>query len=637
MSIINLDAPGRTVLMMGNEAIARGALEAGIQVAAAYPGTPSSEIIGSLAEVAESMGIYVEWSVNEKLALEVAGSASMAGLRSITAMKQNGLNVASDYLFTLTMTGAKGGIVLVVCDDPSSHSSSNEQDSRAFARIGDIPLFEPSTFQEAKDMTQYALELSEELKTIVMLRGVTRISHARGNVTLGNLPKLKRQPKFDTASPFHYAPVLQKHSLLHDKLAQAKEHFETSSFNGYEGPDRPDLMIITSGSGVAYTREAVTLMGLEDRVGILKMGTTWPLPERLIGRQLTRAQKVMFVEEVDPFLESNVKEISADLILALEIAPRIFYGKRSGHIPMVGELNTDRVVDALQKVFGTPYDPRDATYSKRVWEVNKEFVPERVLGFCPGCPHRASLWAIKNALKIDDRDGFLTGDIGCYALARTASGFSLAKTAGAMGSGTGLACGFGKLRQFGFDQPVVSVCGDSTFFHAAMPALVNAQYNRSNFVMCILDNNTTAMTGFQSHPGVGLNAMGLPGPVVDIESICRSLGVKVEVHDPFDLKGGIEILARLLQEEGVKVFILKRKCALLRLKDENPPYKIHIDPEKCIGEECGCNRICTRVFHCPGIIWDTEVQKSKVDEVICVGCGVCTDICPNGAIIKEEA
>jgi indolepyruvate ferredoxin oxidoreductase alpha subunit len=205
-----------------------------------------------------------------------------------------------------------------------------------------------------------------------------------------------------------------------------------------------------------------------------------------------------------------------------------------------------------------------------------------------------------------------------------------------MGTGTGLACGFGKLGQFGFDQPVVSVCGDSTFFHAAMPALVNGQHNRSNFVMCILDNSTTAMTGFQSHPGVGLNAMGGPGPALDIESICHSLGVKVEVHDPFDMKGTRDILTRLFQEDGVKVLILKRKCALLRLKGENPPYKVHIDEEKCIGEECGCNRICTRVFRCPGIIWDTEAKKSKVDEVICVGCGVCTDICPNSAIVKEE-
>ena len=636
MSVIDLDAPGRTVLMMGNEAIARGALEGGIQVAAAYPGTPSSEIIGSLAEVAERMGIYVEWSVNEKVALEMAVSASMAGLRSITAMKQNGLDVASDYLLTLTITGAKAGVVLVVCDDPSSHSSSNEQDSRGFARIGDIPLFEPSNFQEAKDMTQAALELSEELRTIVMLRGVTRISHARGNVTLGNLPRLQRRARFDTSSPFHYAPVLPKHSLVHDKLAKAKEHFETSSFNGYEGPDHPDLMIISSGSGVAYTREAITLMGLEDRVGILKIGTTWPLPERLIGENLSRAQKIMFVEEVDPFLEANVKEISADLTLTLEIAPRVFYGKRSGHIPQVGELNTDRVVEALKKILGAPYEPRDAAYAKRVREMNKEYVPERVLGFCPGCPHRASFWAIKNALRLDDRDGFLNGDIGCYALARTASGFSLAKTAGAMGTGTGLACGFGKLGQFGFDQPVVSVCGDSTFFHAAMPALVNGQHNRSNFVMCVLDNSTTAMTGFQSHPGVGLNAMGGPGPALDIESICRSLGVKVEVHDPFDMKGTRDILTRLFQEDGVKVFILKRKCALLRLKGENPPYKVHIDEEKCIGEECGCNRICTRVFRCPGIIWDPEAKKSKVDEVICVGCGVCTDICPNSAIVKEE-
>jgi indolepyruvate ferredoxin oxidoreductase alpha subunit len=343
------------------------------------------------------------------------------------------------------------------------------------------------------------------------------------------------------------------------------------------------------------------------------------------------------VEEVDPFLESNVKEISADLILSLEIPPRVFYGKRSGHIPMVGEVSTDRVVDALKKVFGTPYVPRDAAYAKRVREMNKEIVPERSLGFCPGCPHRASLWSIKNALRVDDRDGFLTGDIGCYALARTASGFSLAKTHGAMGSGIGLACGFGQLHQFGFDQPVISICGDSTFFHAAMPALVNAQYNRSNFVMCILDNGTTAMTGLQTHPGVGLNAMGVPGPAVDIESICRSLGTQVEVNDPFDLRGTREILTRFFQEEGVKVLILKRKCALLRLKDESPPYKVHIDPKKCIGEDCGCNRICTRVFRCPGIVWDTEAKKSKIDEIICVGCGVCTDICPNSAIVKEEA
>jgi indolepyruvate ferredoxin oxidoreductase alpha subunit len=638
MSIINLDSPGQTVLLMGNEAIARGALEGGIKVATAYPGTPSSEIIGSLAEVAKEMDIYVEWSANEKVALEVAVATSMAGLRSIVAMKQNGLNVASDSLFNFNCTGVKAGIVLVVCDDPSGYSSSNEQDTRAFARIGGLPLLEPSNFQEAKDMVQYGLELSEDLKTIVIVRGVTRISHARGNVTLGNLPKLQRQPKFDVNSPFLYAPVVQRHTILNEKLAKAKERFETSPFNSYEGPDNPILMVAASGTGIFYTREAISLMGVEDKVGILKMGTTWPLPERFIGKHLAKVQKVMVVEEVESFLETNLKEIWADLASDPQIGgTRIFYGKRSGHIPLTAELTVDRVVEALKKVLEVKYEPRDANYTKRVKDMHKEFVPDRVLGFCPGCPHRASLWAIKNALRLDGREGFLNGDVGCYALARIATGFNLAKTTGGMGNATGLACGFGKLWQFGFDQPTVAVCGDSTFYHAAMPALVNAQYTGSNFVMCILDNSGTAMTGFQPHPGVGLNAVGDPAPIVDIEKICRAMDAKVEIHDPFDVKGTIEILTRLMQdEEGVKVLILKRKCALIRLKGESFPYKVSIDPEKCIGEDCGCNRICTRIFRCPGLVWDIEAKKSKVDEVICVNCGVCAEICPNSAIIKKE-
>jgi indolepyruvate ferredoxin oxidoreductase alpha subunit len=637
MSIVNVDAPGRTVLMMGNEAIARGVLEAGVMVAAAYPGTPSTEIIGSLAEVAKERDIYVEWSINEKVALEVVAAASMSGLRAITAMKQNGLNVASDYLFTLGLTGTKGGIVLVVCDDPGSHSSSNEEDTRFFARIGDFPLLEPTTVQEAKDMTQYAFDLSEELKCIVILRGVTRISHGRGNVKLGHLPKVQPQPKFDISSPFTIASVRQKHSLLHDKLAKAREHFELSPFNSYKGPHKPDLMIVTSGTGMLYAQEAVSLMGLENRVGVLKIGTTWPLPEHLIGKYLTQSQKIMFVEEVDPFLEANVKEIWADLGLALEIGPRVFYGKHSGHIPIVGELTTDRVVEGLNKVFETKYEPRDTSYTKRAKDMSKEFVPDRVLAFCPGCPHRASYWAIKNALRLDGREGFVNGDIGCYYLGHRGTGFFQVKTIGAMGTGAGLSCGFGNLHRFGFDQPAVGVCGDSTFFHATMPALVNAQHNKSNFILCILDNSGTAMTGFQPHPGIGTNAMGDPAPVVDIEKICRAIGAKVEIYDPFDLKGTIETLTRLMQDpEGVKVLILKRKCALIRMKGESFPYRVSIDPEKCVGEDCGCNRICTRMFRCPGLVWDIETKKSKVDEVICVGCGVCAEICPNSAIIKKE-
>lgn len=638
MSIINLNAPGKAVLMMGNEAIARGALEAGIQVAAAYPGTPSSEIIGSLAEVAEDQGIYVEWSVNEKVALEIAAAASMSGLRSITAMKQNGINVASDYLLTVNLTGSKGGIVIVVCDDPGAHSSSNEEDTRLFARIGDIPLLEPSSFQEAKDMTKYAFDLSEELNCIVMLRGVTRISHARGNVTLGELNDVKRRPKFDTSSPFTFSPVLQKHAQLHEKLNKAKEQFETSPFNSYSGPDKPKLVIVTSGTGNFYSREATKLLDLDKQVGILKIGTTWPLPEKYVLENIARTKKILFVEEVDPFLETNVKEICADLGAVSGKMQYTFFGKRSGHIPGIGEVSTDRVIEALKKVLNVSYESRDQNYARRARELCKEVVSERALGFCPGCPHRASYWAIKSALRLDDRDGFLTPDIGCYTLARTASGFYLSKTGGAMGSGTGLACGFGTLKQIGFEQPVIAVCGDSTFFHAAMPALVNAQYTKSNFIMCILDNSATAMTGFQPNPSVGLNAVGKPAPVLDIEVICRAIGAEVTVRDPFDVNGTIDTITHLFQEkEGVKVLILKQRCALVRAKGEKSPYKMHIDAEKCVGQDCGCNQLCTRIFRCPGILWDAESKKAQIDELTCVNCGVCAEICPNTAIIKENA
>jgi indolepyruvate ferredoxin oxidoreductase alpha subunit len=623
--------------MMGNEAIARGALEAGVMVAAAYPGTPSSEIIGSLSKVAKEREIYVEWSVNEKVALEVAAAASMSGLRSLSAMKQNGLNVACDYLFALNLTGTKGGMVLVVCDDPGGHSSSNEEDTRAFARMADIPLLEPSSFQEAKEMVQYAFDLSEKLKSVVMLRGVTRISHARGNVTLGELSKRKTKASFDTFTPFSYAPPQKKHALLHEKMKEVQDIFESSKYNSYQGPKEPEILIISSGTGIFYSKEAVELMDLESRVGILKIGTTWPLPEKLIGDHLLRTKKIMIVEEVDPFLELNVKEIWVDLATMPSVSQVTFYGKRSGHMPTVGEMTTDKVIEGLKKVLGLAYESRNEEYAERSKEIESQLVCERALGFCPGCPHRASYWSIKNAIKLDDQDGFLNPDIGCYALARTASGFFLSKTGGAMGSGTGLACGFGKLRQFGFEQSVISVCGDSTFFHAAMPALVNAQYSESNFLMCILDNSATAMTGFQPHAGIGKTAIGDPSPVLDIESIVRAMGIKVVVKDPFNVQDTTDTITNLLQEkDGVKVLILKQKCVLTRGKGEKAPFRMHIDAEKCVGQSCGCNQLCTRIFRCPGILWNSETGKAEINQLTCTGCGVCADVCPNSAIIKEE-
>lgn len=635
MSSISLNEPGKELLLMGNEAIARGALEAGVRVAAAYPGTPSSEIIGSLAEVANDMGIYVEWSVNEKVALEVAAAAAFSNLRSICAMKQNGLNVASDFLLNLNLMGVEAGLVLVTCDDPSAHSSSSEQDTRMFAKIADLPLLEPATFHEAKEMTKWAFTISESIGNVCMMRGVTRISHARGNVTLDEVLETNTVPYFDKGKQRTTKPTDQKHELLHEKLAQLQEMFEDCPFNSYDGPPYPELLIITCGSGWLYSQDAIELLGLEDSVGILKIGTTWPLPEKTIVEYLSRTDKVLIVEEVDPFLEGNVKEIAADY--SRQLGPKAFFGKRSQHIPHSGEMNTDRVVDALRRILNVDHDALGPQYAGRA-EAAAALVPGRVLGFCPGCPHRASLWSIKNALQLDNREGFVTGDIGCYALARLSPGYTLSKTTGAMGTGTGLASGFGKLTRFGFNQPVVSLCGDSTFFHAAIPALVNAHYNGSNLIMVILDNSATAMTGFQPHPGVGKNAVGEEVSPVDIESICRAIGAKVAVTDPFDLQGTRKKLLEMLEDpEGTKVLIMRRQCALLKLKEEKPPYQMHVDPQTCAGEDCGCDRYCTRIFKCPGLIWDRESGKAKIDEVICVGCGVCGDICPEGAIIREEA
>ena len=636
MSLIAQDAPGKTILLMGNEAIARGALEAGVKVCAAYPGNPSSEIIGSLASVAETMDLHVEWSVNEKVAMEVVAAASFAGLRGLCSMKQNGLNVAADFLLNLNLSGTQAGLVVVVADDPGGISSTNEEDSRIFAKIGDLPLLEPTTFQEAKDMTRWAFSLSEDLGLPVMLRSVTRVSHARGNVRLDVLPRPATKAHFDLSRPRLAFPPWPSHKALHQKLDRARTLVESSPYNFYRGPEKPELLLITSGSGWMYSLEAVINLGVQDRVGLLKLATTWPLPATLVLKHLKQAEAILFVEEVDPFLENNVKELFAQHCMDLGL--KRFYGKASGTIPSAGEITPEIVSSALQSLLKVAYKPRPEDYVSKAHEAAAELVPARALGFCAGCPHRATYWAVKQALALDAREGFVLGDIGCYGLGMGPSGFFQMKTIHAMGSGAGLAAGFGQLERFGLSQPVLAVCGDSTFYHAAMPALVNARYNGSNFVLLLLDNSATAMTGFQPHPGTGRTATGKEAPVLDLKAICESLGARVEVADPFDLAATTGGMLELLQDrEGVKVLILKRECALVRSKKQKKLYQVEVNQDRCLGETCGCNRLCTRVFKCPGLYWDRATGKAGIDEAICTGCGVCAEICPASAIRKEVA
>jgi indolepyruvate ferredoxin oxidoreductase, alpha subunit len=643
MSVIWEANEGTRHLLMGNDALARGIIEAGAVVAAGYPGTPSSEIIENLARASAARNMYVEWSVNEKVAMEVAAAASFAGLRSAVIMKQVGVNVASDFMLHLAESGTRAGMVLISCEDPGALSSGNEGESRPFAKMFEVPLLEPGDFQEALDMTRWAFDLSEKIRNLVMIRSVTRLSHASGNVTLGPLPSVSPRALFKhkgfildpDEGPVTTFPVTYKHELMQQKLKQAVELFEDCPFNRYEGPDAPEVLLVTSSACYLYSKEAIELLGVGDRVGLLKMGTTWPLPPRFMENHLSRAGVIFTVEEVLPFLEDNVKIAAADM--AQRIGIKKFHGRADGTLPTVNELNPDLVADGLAKILGLEYRPVDPAYAQRALECAFFHAPQRELAFCAGCPHRASFWSIHHALALDGRDGFVCGDIGCYSLAFLPTGFSSLKTGHAMGSGTGVASGFGKLGRFGLDQPVLSVCGDSTFFHAAMPALVNAVHNRADMTMVVLDNSGTAMTGFQPHPGLSSNAAGDAVPALSIADIARAIGARVTHADPFDLDATRDRLLESLRTSGVNVLILKQICALSPEKKNRKLFEVRLDETVCLGENCGCNKLCTRVFRCPGLRWDPGKKTARIDEVICSGCGVCASICPSGAITKKKA
>jgi indolepyruvate ferredoxin oxidoreductase, alpha subunit len=637
MSLHALRTPeaGATVVLSGNEAIARGAMEAGLAYAAAYPGSPSSEVLASLAALARERGFYAEWSTNEKVAMEGAAAASFAGVRAITIMKADGLNVALDFLTSLGYSGTRGGMVVVISDDPGAHSSTKEEDTRYLVRACHLPLLEPATTEEAKEMTRWAFELSEQVNLPVVVRSVTRIAHARGSVTTGALTPPPRDARYEPGTRFFTTSML--HPLLHKRAADARERFEVSPFNTYEGPGDARRLIIVSGPGWTYAVEAVKLLGAADEVGVLKLGTPWPLPETLLLSHLRHAREVLFLEEIEPFLETEVKSLYAQH--AADLGVLTFLGKASGHVagasgPAIGELTPEITISAVSALVGRPFEPRAAEFREKAEQVKCAALPARSLAFCAGCPHRASYWAIKAALELDGRDGVALGDIGCYTLGSMQTGYFTLRTVHAMGSSVGLASGFGKLGAVGFDQPVIAVVGDSTFYHSVVPALVNARYNDSRLLLVVLDNSTTAMTGHQPHPGTGRLATGEPATPLPIEAVARSLGLQVEIQDPLRTDDTVESVYRLLQTAGAKVLILRSPCALLPWVKRT--HRAVVDPERCIGENCGCARLCNRVFSCPALVWDRERERARVDEVLCAGCGVCVDLCPRHAIRLEE-
>jgi len=616
--------------MLGNEAIARGAMEAGVQVAAAYPGTPSSEILETLAKVAQKFGIYVEWSTNEKVAFEVALAASICGLRAMASMKHVGVNVAHDPLMTASYIGAKGGLVLLSADDPWAWSSQNEQDNRYIAEQGYIPILEPSSVQEAKDMMVDAFRLSEEFKHLFMVRSVTRISHGRSDVVLGEIARERRRGSFTKdRSWLVYTPVEARRNrpLMIERFDRIRRAVNALPYNQLKLADGAKLGIIACGLSYSYTLEAIKWLELENKVSVLKIGTPHPLPEELVKRLLESVAEVIVVEELEPFVENQVKAIAGEANIPVKI-----HGKDL--IPVTGELSTRKVTEAITELTSSK-SPVNFNELDKLSQETAPLLPWRPPTLCPGCAHRASLYAIKSASQRVTRDyGKYTepiypGDIGCYTLGYLPP-LEAVDTTICMGASIGIANGLAHV----VEAPIIAHLGDSTFFHAGIPPLINAVYNKANITVAILDNSATAMTGFQPHPGTGYTATGEETISIKAEDIARACGVKfVEVIDPFDLKKATDTVARAIRFDGPAVIVFRRLCAIMEQREKRQrgekivPYRI--DQEKC-SVKCDA---CIKLLGCPGII--KENGKTVIDSSLCTGCGICAQVCPYNAILQE--
>lgn len=584
-------------VLSGNEAIAHGAYAAGITVASAYPGTPSTEILENVAKFPE---IYCEWAVNEKVGMEVVIGASFAGARTLTTMKHVGLNVALDPLMTFAYVGANGGMVIVSADDPGMHSSQNEQDNRILAKFARIPMLEPADSQECYDMTRAAIEISEEFDIPVMLRTTTRISHSSGIVELGDIKSIRklqdareqRVYKKDIARTVPVPMFARRMRVtLENKVNRLAEYSNNSPFQKIE-PGGP-IGIITSGVSYQYAREAFP------DASILKLGMTYPIPKDTIQRFAESVEKLYVIEEGEEYLEEQIRAMG----IAVQSTKTNL---------RIGELSPDRIQRLAAELYDkAPLKPKEAIGD----------LPARPPVLCPGCSHRGVFYAL-NRLK-----AFVTGDIGCYSLGAFAP-LSAMDTIVCMGASVGNAHGLEKAGQPG---RVAAVIGDSTFFHSGMTGLLNIVYNRGNSTTIVLDNRTTAMTGHQDNPGTGKTLMGEQTTETLVEDVARGLGVKrVRVIDPNDLNTTIEVLKEELDSEEPSVVVSKRACVLGSKTKITGQFTI--DQDTCTA--CG---VCLRLG-CPAIeVSDPDPsnpkkRKARINPVLCVGCGMCVQVCKFGAI-----
>jgi indolepyruvate ferredoxin oxidoreductase alpha subunit len=615
--------PGEQILLLGNEAITRGALEAGIDVATTYPGTPSSEIADTFSFIAKHFtkqkkdpGFYFEYSTNEKVALEVAGAAAISGLRALTCMKHVGLNVASDTFMTYMYIGTRGGHVIVSADDPSCHSSQNEQDNRYYALFGGAPMLEPSTPNEAKEMTRLGFDISEELKSPILLRTTTRLNHVRGPIKLQKFQKPRKKGKFEKNPDWVTTPAIarKRHPELLKMLEKAEKISEKSQFNKIENIGNPKTWgIVTSGVSYNYVLEAAKDLKLD--VKILKLGMTHPLPKKMCQDFIKSCKDIVIVEELEPILENQFK------VMAHELGSKVkFYGKASGDFSRLYEYNPDIVTTSLSRIF------KVKNPIKRPIE-SKTKLPNRPPALCPGCPHRATYYAAKKA---KPKGVIYPTDIGCYTLGK-AKPLEMADLLLCMGSNAGTACGLAVAT----DEKVISFMGDSTFFHSGIPPLVNAAHHKHDVVLTVLDNRTTAMTGHQPHPGNEFDGMGRPAKKLLVEDVAKGCGIEhIEIVDPNNIKDTTEAFKRSLDFKGPAFVVSKSPCILLANRDkrhkgeEIPVYQIN-------QEECKRCKTCIARFGCPAIYYG-EDESINIDEQQCNGCGNCATICPFGAIHVKE-
>ncbi len=605
------DSPGEKMLLLGNHAISRGVVEAGVACVASYPGTPSSEISDSLFHISKESELYFEYSVNEKVCLEVAVAAANSGIRSMGIMKHVGLNVAADVLLTLAYIGVNAGLVVITAGDPYMFSSQNEQDNRYYGRFAGLVVIEPASVAEAKEMIPYAFEISEKLKKPVIFRTTTRINHSTAVVKLGKIIKPNTKSRF-VKEPGRLVPVPANARKLHAKLLESLDLAEKlsgqSRYNYIKGSG--DCGIICSGVSCGYVADAVSDLKVENRVSVLNIGFSYPLPVNLIKKMLIASYRILVVEEGEPLLEQSVREFAQKEKIVIPIC-----GKEEGLFSKLYEYNPKMVRKNIAKYFDFTISHKPQADISNIFDVAK-----RPPNLCAGCSHRAVFYAVKKATK--GMDVIFPTDIGCYTL-----GFlpplSMGDILICMGSSVGTSCGFSIFSK----KKVVAFIGDSTFFHSGIQGLVNAVFNNHDFTLVILDNGTTAMTGHQPNPGIDMSDIDFKGHShISIENIVKALGVNhVFVVKPYNIKKSIEKIKEAVNYKGISVIIFREKCILyqksLKKLKKKPFY---------ITDRCKKHMDCIKEIACPAFY--IEESRVKIDAKMCSGCAVCAQICPEHAI-----